>query len=176
MIGLYIFQTNLENNLFRDERLRKAAAYAIDHKLIAETIWKGIGVTPWGCTWPPSTEISMKNPGYAKACGTPYPYDPGHARKQLLAEAGFGPSKRPAIKLVYWNNYPEETALAEAMQPMLNAVGFNASIERIERAEWARRQNKQGLANTIMFFGPGGRVTALSGAYFAYAGNVGPTA
>ena len=48
MIGLYIFQTNLENNLFRDERLRKAAAYAIDHKLIGETIWKGIGVTPVG--------------------------------------------------------------------------------------------------------------------------------
>ena len=173
MIGLYIFQTNVEGNLFSDERLRKAAAHAIDHKLIAETIWKGIGVEPWGCTWPPSTEISMQNPRYAKACGTPYPYDSGRAR-QLLAEAGFGPSNRPAIKLVYWNNYPEEQALAEAMQPMLNAVGFNASIDRIDRAEWNRRQAQKGLTNTIMFFGPGGRVTALSGAYFAYAGNVGP--
>ena len=57
---------------------------------------------------------------------------------------------------------------------MLNDVGFNASIERIDRAEWARRQIKQGLTNSIMFFGPGGRVTALSGAYFAYAGHVGP--
>jgi ABC-type transport system substrate-binding protein len=173
MIGLYIFQTNLENNVFHDERLRKAAAYAIDHKLIGETIWKGIGVKPWGCTWPPSTEISMKNPRYVKACGTPYPYDQAKARA-LLAEAGYGPSKRPAIKLVYWNNYPEETALAEAMQPMLNAVGFNTSIERIDRAEWARRQNNKGLANSILFFGPGGRITALSGAYFAYAGHVGP--
>jgi ABC-type transport system substrate-binding protein len=115
----------------------------------------------------------MQNPRYVKACGTPYPYDPARAR-QLLAEAGFGPAKRPAVKLVYWNNYPEETALAEALQPMLNAAGFNASIERIDRAEWARRQNNKGLANTIMFFGPGGRVTGLSGAYFAYAGNVGP--
>lgn len=173
MIGLYIFQTNLDSNLFKDERLRKAAAHAIDHKLLAETIWKGIGVSPWGCTWPPSNEVSAKNPAYTKACGTPYPYDPAKA-KQLLAEAGFGPTKRPAVKLVYWNNYPEETALAEALQPMLNEVGFNASIERIDRAEWARRQVKQGLANSIMFFGPGGRITALSGAYFAYAGNVGP--
>jgi peptide/nickel transport system substrate-binding protein len=173
MIGLYIFQTDVEGNLFSDERLRKAAAYAIDHKLIAETIWKDIGVEPWGCTWPPSTEISMQNQRYAKACGTPYPYDPSRAR-QLLAEAGFGPSKRPSIKLVYWNNYPEEQALAEAMQPMLNAVGFNASIDRIDRAEWNRRQAQKGLTNTIMFFGPGGRITALSGAYFAYAGNVGP--
>ena len=173
MIGLYIFQTNVETNLFHDERLRKAAAYAIDHKLLAETIWKGIGVEPWGCTWPPSTEISMQNARYAKACGTPYPYDPARAR-QLLADAGFGPSKRPAIKLVYWNNFPEEQALAEALQPMLNAVGFNSSVDRIDRAEWNRRQAQKGLTNTIMFFGPGGRVTALSGAYFAYAGNVGP--
>lgn len=174
MIGLYIFQTNLENNVFHDERVRKAAAYAIDHKLIGETIWKGIGVAPWGCTWPPSTEISMSNPRYVKACDTPYPYDPARART-LLAEAGFGPSKRPAIKLVYWNNFPEETALAEALQPMLNAVGFDASIERVDQAEWIRRQNnKTGLANSIMFFGPGGRITALSGAYFAYAGNIGP--
>jgi ABC-type transport system substrate-binding protein len=173
MIGLYIFQTNLDSNLFRDERLRKAAAYAIDHKLIAETIWKGIGVTPWGCTWPPSTEISMQNPRYAQVCGTPYPFDPARAR-QLLADAGFGSSRRPAVKLVYWNNYPEEAALAQAMQPMLNAVGFDASIERMDQAEWVRRQNNKGLANTIMFFGPGGRITALSGAYFAYAGNVGP--
>jgi ABC-type transport system substrate-binding protein len=173
MIGLYIFQTYLENNVFRDERVRKAAAHSIDHKLLAETIWKGIGVEPWGCTWPPSTEISMQTPGYAKACGTPYAYDPGRAR-QLLAEAGFGSGRRPAIKLVYWNNYPEEAVLAEALQPMLNAVGFNASVERIDRAEWGRRQNNKGLGNSIMFFGPGGRVTALSGAYFAYAGGVGP--
>jgi ABC-type transport system substrate-binding protein len=173
MIGLYIFQTNVEGNLFSDERLRKAAAHAIDHQLIAETIWKGIGVEPWGCTWPPSTEISTQNPRYSKACGTPYPYDPARA-KQLLAEAGFGPSKRPAIKLVYWNNYPEEQALAEAMQPMLNAVGFNAAVDRIDRAEWNRRQAQKGLINTIMFLGPGGRVTALSGSYFAYAGSVGP--
>src|SRR5262249_4601707 len=75
MIGLYIFQTYREDNVFRNEDVRKAAAYAIDHKLIAETIWGGVGITPWGCTWPPSTEISTQNPRYVKACGTPYPYD-----------------------------------------------------------------------------------------------------
>ena len=173
MIGLYLFQTYLENNIFRDVRVRQAAAHAIDHKLIADTIWKGTGVEPWGCTWPPSTEISRQNPAYTKACGTPYAYDPARA-KQLLAEAGLG-SSRPAIKLVYWGNYPEESALAEAMQPMLNAVGFNATVEKIERVEFTRRINNKGYANSIMFFGPGGRVTSLSGSYFAYAGGMGPT-
>jgi ABC-type transport system substrate-binding protein len=173
MIGLYIFQTGEENNVFHDERVRKAAAYAIDHKLIAETIWRGIGVEPWGCTWPPSTEISMKNPKYVEACSTPYPYDPDQARK-LLAEAGYGPGRGPTIKLTYWGNYPEEAAFGEALQPMLNAVGFKTSIDKIDRSEWVRRQNNKGLLNQILFFGPGGRVTALSGVYFAYAGAVGP--
>ena len=173
MIGLYIFQTYVESNVFRDVRVRQAAAHAIDHKLIAETIWKGIGVEPWGCTWPPSIEISRQNPTYEKACSTPYPYDPARA-KQLLAEAGFA-TTRPAIRLTYWGNYPEEAALAEAMQPMLNEVGFNATVEKIDRVEYARRINNNGYSNSIMFFGPGGRVTSLAGSYFAYAGGMGPT-
>jgi ABC-type transport system substrate-binding protein len=61
------------------------------------------------------------------------------------------------------------------MQPMLNAVGFNATVEKIDRGEYARRINNQGYSNSIMFFGPGGRVTSLSGSYFAYAGGMGPT-
>jgi len=172
MIGLYLFQTYLPDNIFHDERVRKAAAYAIDHELIAKTIWKGIGVAPWGCTWPPSTEISIAHPDYVKACGTPYPHDPAKAR-QLLAEAGFASSK-PAIKLVYWDNYPEEGALAEAMQPMLDEVGFNASIDRIDRVEFDRRTKNKGFANSIMFFGPGGRITSLAGDYFVYGPPMGP--
>lgn len=172
MIGLYMFQTHLENNVFRDVRVRQAAAHAIDHKLIAEAIWKNTGVTPWGCTWPPSTEISRANPDYLKWCGTPYPYDPKKAR-ELLAAAGHGTTK-PAIKLVYWGNYPEEPALAEAMQPMLDAVGFATTIEKVERVEYARRMRSNGYANSIMFFGPGGRTTSLSGSYFVYAPPMGP--
>src|SRR5262249_3394868 len=172
MIGLYLFQTHVESNVFKDVRVRQAAAHAIDHKLIAEAIWKNIGVAQWGCTWPPVTEISRNNPAYGKACGTPYSYDPAKA-KQLLAEAGYA-NQKPAIKLVYWGNYPEEPALAEAMQPMLNAVGFNATIEKIERIEYTRRMKGNGYANSILFFGPGGRITSLSGSYFAYAAPMGP--
>jgi gamma-glutamylcyclotransferase (GGCT)/AIG2-like uncharacterized protein YtfP len=82
------FQTLHKNNVFHDERVRKAATYAIDHKLIAKTLWHGIGVTPWGCTWPPSTEVSMMNPKYVEACGTPYPYEPDKARQLLDISLG----------------------------------------------------------------------------------------
>ena len=173
MIGLYIFQTNLDNNLFKDERLRKAAAYAIDHKLIAETIWKGIGVSPWGCTWPPSTEISMKNPGYAKACGTPYPYDPAKAQA-AAGRSGLWAGETSCREA----RVLEQLSRRDRAGRSIAADAECRRLQRVDRADRSRRMgaasDKQGLANTIMFFGPGGRVTALSGAYFAYAGNVGP--
>ncbi len=170
IIGLYFFQTHLPHNVLKDVRLRQAAAHAIDHQTLAKTIWKGIGVEPWGCTWPPSTEISTAEPAYLKACGTPYPFDQARAR-QLLEQAGFGANNKPRIKLVYSGNYPEEPDLAQAMQPMLNAVGFDTTIDHISRAEQTRRRNQEGMADSIMFFGPGGRATALAGAYSVY----GPT-
>ena len=110
MVGMYFFQTDRTDNVFHDVRLRQAAAYAIDHKLIAESIWNGVGIKPWGCSWPPSTEISTKNPRFVKACGTPYPYDPAKAR-ELLAAAGYPPGKGPAIRLEYNVSYPEEGRL-----------------------------------------------------------------
>jgi peptide/nickel transport system substrate-binding protein len=165
MIGLYFFQTWHKNNVFHDERVRQAATYAIDHKLIAKTIWHGVGVTPWGCTWPPSTELSAMNPKYIEACGTPYPYDPNKAQ-ELLSAAGYPPGRGPSIKLVYWNNYPEEPDFAQAMQPMLEKVGFKVTIDPIDRAEYSRRRkNDEGYVNSILFFGPGGRITSLAGSY-----------
>jgi ABC-type transport system substrate-binding protein len=171
MIGLYLFQTWHKHNVFHDERVRKAAAYAIDHKLITKTIWRGIGVAPWGCTWPPSTEVSTMNPKYLEACGTPYPYDPDKAR-ELLAAAGYSKGRVPNIKLVYWGNYPEEADFAQAMQPMLEKVGFKVTIDPIDRAEYARRRKSgEGYVDAIMFFGPGGRITSLAGSYSVW----GPT-
>jgi peptide/nickel transport system substrate-binding protein len=164
MVGLYIFQTDRQNNVFHNEDLRKAAAYAIDHKLLAETIWGSVGIKPWGCTWPPSTEISARNPRYLKACETPYPYDPEKAKAHMAA-AGYAPGQGPTITLEYSMSYPEEGAMAEAMQPMLNAVGFKTKVERVDIAERTRRRNTGSHVNTLLFFGPGGRVTALAGAY-----------
>ena len=55
--------------------------------------------------------------------------------------------------------------MAEAMQPMLNAVGFRTKVERVDIAERTRRRNTGSHINTLLFFGPGGRVTALAGSY-----------
>ncbi len=167
MVGFYFFQSDRPDNVFHDMRLRQAAAYAIDHKLIAEAIWNGVGVKPWGCSWPPSTEISTANPRFVKACGTPYPYDPAKA-KALLAEAGYSASKKPSIRLEYNVSYPEEGAFAEAAQQMLNAVGFDARVDHVSLTERNRRRATGEHVNAILFFGSGGRFTSLSGSYSVY--------
>ena len=163
LIGLYIFQSTLKNNVFSNVNVRKAAAHAINHELIGKAIWGGVGIKPWGCTWPPPTEISAQNPRYNKACAKPYPYDPAKA-KEHLAKAGYKPGKGPRIRLEYSVSYPEEASLAEAMLPMLKAVGFDPYVERVDRSERNRRRFNKGHVNTLLFFGPGGRVTALAGA------------
>ena len=71
----------------------------------------------------------------------------------------------PTINLEYSMTYPEEGLMAEAMQQMLNAVGFRAKVERVDIAERTRRRNTGSHINTLLFFGPGGRVTALAGSY-----------
>ncbi|MGE3709843.1 MAG: ABC transporter substrate-binding protein, partial [Hyphomicrobiaceae bacterium] len=167
MVGFYFFQTDRKDNVFHDIRLRQAAAYAIDHKLIADTIWNGVGIAKWGCAWPPATEISNKNPRFVKACGTPYPYDPAKA-KQLLSDAGYKDGKKPTIRLEYNVSYPEEPAFAEAAQQMLNAVGFDAKVARVDIAERNRRRATGGHVNSILFFGSGGRLTSLAGSYSVY--------
>lgn len=167
MVGLYFFHTDRKDNAFANEDVRKAAAHAIDHKLLGTAIWNGVGISPWGCSWPPSTEISTKNPRFVKACGTPYAYDPAKSR-ELLAKAGYPAGKGPTIRLEYNVSYPEEGALAEAMQQMLNAVGFDTKVARVDVTERNRRRGAGEHINSILFFGSGGRLTSLAGSHSVY--------
>jgi len=48
MIGLHL-SDYLENNVFRDDACARQLPLHRS-QAAAETIWKGIGVEPWGCT------------------------------------------------------------------------------------------------------------------------------
>ena len=86
----------------------------------------------------------------------------------MLAAAGYGRGAGPEVRLEYSGSYAEEGALAEAMQPMLDAVGFKTAIDPVDLAERNRRRHNGGHANALLFFGPGGRVTALAGVLSVY--------
>lgn len=168
MIGLYFFQTyHPDNKATNNMKVRQAISHAIDSELIAETIFGGIGTEKWGCTWPPSTEVSrVLTPAYDAACAEPYEYNPDKAKK-LLADAGFAPGELE-VNLTFWGNYPEEADMAEAMQPMIEEIGINTVIDRIDRTEWSKRRNEDLLVDSVIFFGPGGRLTSLSGSGSVY--------
>ena len=123
----------------------------------------------WGAHGRP-TEISTENARYLTACGEPYAYDPEKAKK-LLAAAGYQAGKSPPVTLEYSMSYPEEGAMAEAMEPMLKAAELSARIERTDLAERNRRRHAGAHVNSLLFFGPGGRLTALAGVHSVY----GPT-
>ena len=159
IIGLYFFMTYLPNNITADQNFRAAVTYSIDWQSIASSIFKGVGVSPWGCTWPPSFEISQQDPRYQQACGTPYPYDPQKA-KDFLAKSNY---KGTPLDLLMWGNYPEEAQVAQAMQPMMKAVGINAQIKQVTRTEEDTLRQHEQEPNSVLFFGPGERVTSLSG-------------
>ena len=167
MVGLYFFQTDNPDNIFHDVRLRKAAAYAIDSKLIAEAIWNNVGVEPYGCSWPPSTEIASASQRFVAACATPWPFDPEKA-KALLREAGYDAMKGSMVRLEYSGGFPEEPAFAEAMQQMMTAVGFNVTVALVPISERNRRRMSGEHLNSILFFGSGGRLTSLAGSGSVY--------
>jgi hypothetical protein len=54
------------------------------------------------------------------------------------------------------------------MQQMLNAAGFNATVARVVITERERRRAAGEHINSILFFGSGGRLTSLAGAYSVY--------
>ncbi len=71
---------NLKNPIFKDVRVRKAIALAINRQALVDSVLEGLGTIGTG----PYTPTSWAYPAEAKAL----PYDP-EAAKQLLREAGF---------------------------------------------------------------------------------------
>ena len=152
MVGLYFFQTYRKDNVFHDVRVRQAAAYAIDHKLIAEAVWNGVGLKPWGCSWPPSTEISTQEPAVREGVRNALPLRSEEGARAVGRRRLSPPARRPTIRLEYNVSYPEEPAFAEAMQQMMNAVGFNANVARVthHRAQSPTRREEHVNSHPVL--------------------------
>ena len=108
---------NLEEDLFKDVRIRQALNYAINKEAIIQTIFQGVGE-------PSSAPIVPAIFGYTQA--GPYEYDLERA-KDLLAQAGYADGFD--LELFHpTGRYSQDSTVIEAVQAMLADVGVNASL------------------------------------------------
>ncbi|MBK8050945.1 MAG: ABC transporter substrate-binding protein [Anaerolineales bacterium] len=115
------FNQNLE--WLQDPRVRQAMVYAIDREKIIETIKKGTGRlsnTMFPATWTHPDNLD------------PYAYDPEKA-KQLLADAGWDPSRQVDFIYYYADQVNKDTVTA--IQAYLAAVGVNIVPRLLNPAE-----------------------------------------
>jgi ABC-type transport system substrate-binding protein len=115
----------VEGSPWTDIRVRKAANLAIDRaglaKLLGGLMIESKGAVYPGHPWFGSPSFDIK-------------YDP-EAAKKLLAEAGYGPNKKPKIKIAISTSGSGQMLplpMNEYVQENLNAVGFDTSFEVME--------------------------------------------
>ncbi len=122
-IGM-IFLNDIEPML--DPNVRKAAAHAIDKKLIVERLLSGYGVpidtlqTPEYIAYDPSITV---------------PYDPEKA-KQLLAASGFSPENPVKFTIQTTRGFkPKDYEIIQAIVGLWRKIGIEAEIEVYEIAK-----------------------------------------
>ena len=103
---------------------RRAVAYAINKKLIVDEIYRGQAVVLNG-------PIGQGQFGWSPEMKEPYPYDPKKARS-LLEEAGLVGTQVDFT--VTTNRFLYDVEAAQAIVPMLEAVGFKVNFSTQEYA------------------------------------------
>jgi peptide/nickel transport system substrate-binding protein len=124
---------NLNNSLFKDIRIRKAVAYAINRQAIVQGLYAGYGEVA-NQAMPPGMWGRASNP-------EPITYDPAQSKK-LLAEAGYPngfsfdfwyiPVSRPY--------FPNGKEIGTAIASDLNKVGIRAHLQTEDWATYLKDQ------------------------------------
>jgi len=110
---------------FNNVKVRAALEYAIDRAAINKVVYAGVG-RPAYQPFPPDS------PGYNKAVGNKYVYEPKKA-KAMLAAAGF--TKAVPVQLMVPSNDTTFQRLATIIQSEMDASGFSVSITLIPGAD-----------------------------------------
>jgi peptide/nickel transport system substrate-binding protein len=113
---------------WRDPRVRKAIAYAIDRNAIVQA-------TSYGTAEANQLAIPEGNPWF-----TPYDkyrYDVDEA-KRLLNEAGASPKN---LDMLVTSEYPETVTAAQVIADNLKPLGITVNIRTVDFATWLDEQN-----------------------------------
>lgn len=130
VLAIEYFGFNLNKAPFKDNlNLRKAIAYAVNVKNIAETVRQGMSTAAAG-------PIPAGMPGYDKDLQAPT-YDKVKA-KQYLALAGYPEGNGlPAIQYIY--NFTQlNQKVAQALQEQLKGVGINLELKDLDWASYIK--------------------------------------
>jgi peptide/nickel transport system substrate-binding protein len=124
----------------KDPRVREAIAHAIDRGTIGEALLKGYAKPINEPLTPASFGFSPGIPDYG--------FDPDRARA-LLKQAGIAPGS----KLKFLTSPVFDQRVVQALQQMLNDVGFDAQITTVDAATYLRlRQGRADEAGDVSFF------------------------
>ena len=142
---------------FRDIRVRKAANLAIDREGLCQFLG--------GFAKPARGQVDVSNHWFGKPTFE-LKYDPATAKK-LLAEAGYGPTKRCKVKFLTsqaGSGQMQPLPMNEFVQENLNQVGFEVEIEVVDwealrarrraRADGAENKGIYGLNNSWSIMDP----------------------
>lgn len=130
-MGVQFYGMLCTHPIFRDKRIRKAFAYAVDRERIVRYVLRGQASAPaHGGLIPPSI------PGYASGSVVGYSYNPDTAA-YWLKQAGYPGGKGfPPIELQLNAGGGRNVQIAEAVQGMLQDV-LGITI-RLKQVEWAQ--------------------------------------
>ena len=138
-IGM-IFINDIEPML--DPNVRKAAAHAIDKKLLVDRLLSGYGVpidtlqTPDYLAYDPSIKVA---------------YDP-ELSKKLLADSGFSPENPVKFKIQTTSGFkPKDYEIIQAIVGLWRKVGIEAEIEVYEIAKHYELRAADQLAPTAFY-------------------------
>jgi peptide/nickel transport system substrate-binding protein len=133
--GIIAVEFNLDRQVFRDVRVRRAIAHAIDRKFIADSIWMG-NVTVADSPFPADLA------DFHVADAPQYPFDPKRA-EALLDEAGL---KRDAqgVRFSIFNDPLQIGATpnvltAQYMRSTLNRIGVRLQVRTQDFGEYVNR-------------------------------------
>lgn len=133
-LATYFYRFNLRRPEFRDPRLRRALALAVDREAITRFV-TGLGELPALGIVPPYVATDW---GGAQPRGLAY--DPARARA-LLAEAGFPGGRGLAPLTIAFNTDVKNRAIAEAIQEMWQReLGIEVRLENREKRVHVARE------------------------------------
>jgi peptide/nickel transport system substrate-binding protein len=145
--GVTGFEFNLDKPYFKDVRVRRAFAHAIDLNALVKTVWFGFGKVATGPIPPSLTQFYTTE-------GVPsYPHDPARA-KALLDEAGFKPNAQGVRLSITHDPAPVSDAYrrsAEFIRDALDRIGVKMAIRTQDFAGFLRRAYVERDFDTIQF-------------------------